>query len=76
MTLDLDITFIKGSKNSILIFAEYISNGKNLGIQPDDSSLKKKAYTLLICIMFWDNIFSSYVNIEAMNIISSDVEMN
>ena len=42
MTLDLDIRFIKGSKNSILIFAEYISNGKNLRIQPDYSSLKNK----------------------------------
>ena len=36
----------------------------------------RKTYTLLICIIFWDNIFSSYVNIETMNIISSDVEMN
>ena len=44
MILDLDIRFIKGSKNSILIFAEYITNGTNLRIQPDDSSLKKNVY--------------------------------
>ena len=42
MILDLDIRFIKGSKNSILIFAEYITNGTNLRIQPDDSILKNK----------------------------------
>ena len=42
MTLDLDIRFIKGSKNSILIFAEHITNGKNLRIQPEYSSFKNK----------------------------------
>ena len=42
MTLDLDIRFIKGSKNSFLIFPEYITNGTNLRIQPDDSILKNK----------------------------------
>ena len=36
---------LKGTKNSILNIAEYISNGKNLKIKPIDSSFKNKCIT-------------------------------
>ena len=67
---------LKGTKNSILNIAEYISNGKNLKIKPIDSSFKNKCITYFFELPFGIISFSSYVNIETMNIISSDVEMN
>ena len=60
---------MKGSKTSILSTAEYISGGKNL---------KTKSEGIAYCLElpFGTIASSGYVNIETMNIISSDIEMN
>ena len=39
---NLNIELIKGSKKTILSIAEYVRNGKNLKIKPNDSNLKDK----------------------------------
>ena len=54
-----------GSKKSVLNIAEYITNGKNL---KNKTNCSKFSFGIIS--------FSSYVSIETMNIISSDVEMN
>ena len=33
-------------------------------------------HSLLFLIIFWNNVFPSYFNIEIKNVISSDVEIN
>ena len=71
-----DIRLLKGSKKSILNIVEYISNGKNLKIKPIDLSFKNKRIAYWLELPFRIIPSSSYVNIERMNIISSDVEMN
>ena len=51
---------------------------KNLKIKPIDSSFKNKLVAYCLELPFGIISFSSYVNIETINIISSDtdVEMN
>ena len=71
-----DIRLLKGSKKSIPNIAAYISNGKNLKIKPNDSSFKNKRIAYCTELPFGIISSSNYVNIETMNIISSDVEMN
>ena len=71
---NLDIRLLKGSKKLILNIAEYISNGKIFKIKPINSGLKNKC--IGYCLELRYGIIFSYVNIEAMNIISSDIEMN
>ena len=73
---NLDIRLLKGSKKSILNIAEYISNGKNIKIKPIDSSFKNKHIAYCLELPFGIMSSSSYIIIEIMNIISSDVEMN
>ena len=67
---------MKGTKNSVLNIAEYIRNGKNLRINPVDSSLKNKRIAYCLELPFGIISSPTYVNIETMKIISSDVEMN
>ena len=55
---------------------EYIYNGENLKIKPTDSNLKNKCIAYCLELPFGILSFSCYVNIEAMNIISFDVEIN
>lgn len=50
---------------------DYIDNGENLKIKPIDLSIKNKQIVFFAILPF-----SSYVYIEAMNIIFSWVEMN
>ena len=50
---------------------DYIDDGENLKIKPIDLSIKNKQIVFFAILPF-----SSYVYIEAMNIISSCVEMN
>ena len=50
----------------------YINNGKNLNKKPIDLSIKNKQNFFCFVIIF----FSSYVDIESMNIVSSGVYMN
>ena len=72
----LNIKLIEGPKNCILNTAEYISNGKYLKIKPIDLSLKDKYIAYCHELPFGIISPSSYVNIETMNIICSDVEIN
>ena len=69
---NLDIRLIKGAKNSILNNVKY----KNLWRKPIDLSLENKCITFRFELPFGIIYFSSYVNIETINIISPDVEMN
>ena len=71
----LSIKLIKGSKKTIFSIAESINNRKNLKMEPIESRLKDK------CIAYYDELpfgilSSCYINIETMNIISSDIEIN
>ena len=67
---NLDIRLIRGTKNSLLNIAEYITNGKNIKIKPADSSLKNKRKANYLELPFGIMSFSSFVNTETLNIIS------
>ena len=54
----------------------YINNGKNLNKKPVNLSIKNKQIAFCSNLPFWILSFSSYVDIESMNIISSDVDTN
>ena len=54
----------------------YINNGKNLNKKPLNLSIKNKQIAFCSNLPFWILSFSSYVDIESMNIISSDVDTN
>ena len=54
----------------------YINNGKNLNKKPLNLSIKNKQIAFCSNLPFWLLSFSSYVDIESMNIISSDVDTN
>ena len=62
---------IKWIGNSIFYMKDYIDNGENLKIKLIDLSIKNKQIVFFAILPF-----SSYVYIEAMNIIFSWVEMN
>ena len=49
---------------------------KNLKIKPIDSSFKNKLIAYCLELLFRIISSSIYVNVEIVNIISSDVEMN
>lgn len=72
MTNDLHIELIKGTKNSI----PCINNWKNLRKKPIDLSLKNKKIAFCTQLPFEILSFSSHVDNEEINVISSDVEMN
>ena len=55
---------------------EYIANGKNLKVKPLDSSFNNKQTAYHSQLSHGIISFISFVNIEIMNIISSDVEVN
>ena len=54
----------------------YIKNGENYNKKPIDLSFKNKQIAFCPELPFGLLSFSSYVDIKAMNIISSDVEIN
>ena len=56
--------------------AEYISNGKNLKIILIDLSFKNKQIAYCPDLPFGIISFNSFVNIETMNTIFSDLEVN
>ena len=56
--------------------AEYIANGKNLKVKPIDLSFNNKQIAYCPQLSYGIIYFNSFVNIETMNIISSDVEVN
>ena len=53
-----------------------ISSGKNLKIKPIDSNFSNKQRAYCPDLPFGIISFNSFVNIETMNIFSSDVEVN
>ena len=55
---------------------DYINSRENLKIKPIDSSLKNKCIAHCPELPFGILSFSSYVDIEAMNIIFSELEIN
>ena len=73
---DLNIKLIKRTRNSIFYMKEYINNRENLTIKLIDSNLKNKCIDYCPELPFGISSFSSYVDIRAINIISSDVEKN
>ena len=73
---DFNIKLIEGTNGTISYIKDYINNKENLTIDPIDSSLKNKCIAYCPELPFGILSFSSYVDIEAMNIISSDVEIN
>ena len=71
-----NIRSIKGNRNFVLNIAEYSTNRNNLKLKPVASSLKINRTAYFFELLFGIISFSSFVNIETMNIISSDLEMN
>ena len=67
---------IKGVAKHILYMTEYISNGKNLKIKPIDSNSNNKQIAYCPNLPFGIISFNSFVNIETLNVIFSDVEVN
>ena len=76
MSNDLNIKLIEGTNGTMFHMKDYINNGENFKTKPIDSSLKNKCIAYCLELPFIMLSFSSYVDIEAMNIISSDVEIN
>ena len=72
---DLNIKLIERTNDTIYYMKDYISNVGNLKIKPIDSNLKNKCIAYCLELPFGILSFSSYVGIEAMNIISSGVEI-
>ena len=72
----LKIKLIKGNRSFIFYMKDYINNEKNLNKKPIDLSIKNKQVAFCSNLPFGILSFSSYVNIETMNIIFSDVDMN
>ena len=66
----------KGIAKHILYMTEYIANGENLKVKPLDSSFNNKQTAYYSQLSHGIISFISFVNIEMMNIISSDVEVN
>ena len=64
------------ARNSILYIKYYINNGENLDKKPIDLSLKNKKIAFCTQLPFEILSFSSHVDNEEINVISSDVEMN
>ena len=73
---DLNIKLIKGNKNFILYAKDCINNAENLRKKPINLSIKNKQTASCSNLTFGILSFSSYVDIESMNIISSDVDIN
>ena len=73
---DLNIELIEETNGTISYTKDYINNGENLKIKPIDSNLKNKYIAYCLELLFGILSFSRYVNIEAINIISSDIEIN
>ena len=73
---NLNIKLIKGTRKSVIFMKDYIDNWENLKIKYIHSSLKNKWIAYSLELPFGILSFSSYLDIVAMNIISSDVEIN
>ena len=71
---DLNIKLIEGTNGTITSRKDYINNGENLKIKPKARKSKHPANGLELSFGIFS--FSSSIDIEAMNIISSDVQIN
>ena len=73
---DLNMKLIKGNRKFILDMKSYINNGENLRKKTYWIIIKNKQIACCSILLFGIVSFSSYVDIESMNIISSDMNMN
>ena len=73
---NLNIKFIQGTGNSILYMKDYINNKKKINRNLIDLGLENKQIAFCAELPFGLLSFFSYVDIEAMNVISVYVEMN
>ena len=73
---DLNIKLIKEDRNFILNIKKYINNGKALNKKPINLRIKNKQIAFCSNSPFGTLSFLSYVDIESMNIISSDIDIN
>ena len=76
LSIVLNIKLTKGTKNSIFHTKDHINNEKNLSKKPVHLSRKNKQIYFCPELPFGILSFSSYVHIEAMVIISFEVDMN
>ena len=65
---------IKGK--SLFYIAVYIANGKSLQVKPIDSSFNNEQIAYCLQLSYGIISFNSFINIETMSILSSDVEVN
>ena len=72
----LNIKLIKGNRSFIFYMKDYINNEESLNKRPIDLSIKNKQVAFSSNLPFGILSFSSYVDIETMNIIFSDLDMN
>ena len=73
---DLKIKLIKSNKKIIRYAKSRINNEENLNKNPIDLSIKNKQMAFCSDLPFGIISFPSCVDIESLNIISSDVDMN
>ena len=71
----LNIKLIKGSKNCVFNTVEYISRGKNAKVKSIDLDLKNKPIAYHPEFPYEIISSNSYINIETINIIYSNVEI-
>ena len=69
LSSNLNIKLIKGNRTFILYMKNYVNNGQNLNKKPIDLSIKNKQIAFCSKLSFGILSFSSYVDVETMNII-------
>ena len=72
----LNIKLMMWAENLVFNIVESISKGKNLKIRHIDTDLDGKSMTYNLELSFGLISMSEYINIDTMNIISSDVELD
>ena len=71
---NMNIKLVNGLGLYISLIKKNIDNGKNLKIKPVDSSIQNKEIACCSELAFGILSFNSYLDIESMSIISSNVE--
>ena len=72
----LNIKLMMWAENLVFNIVESISKGKNLKIRHIDTDIDGKSMTSNLELSFGIISMSEYINIDTMNIISSDVELD
>ena len=71
---NMNIKLVNGLGLHISLIKKNTDNGKNLKIKPVDSSIQNKEIACCSELPFGILSFNSYLDIESMSIISSNVE--